>query len=443
MIEKDRKTPIYFPVILEIGNLIIRAGFANDAVPLSTRQVNDPLFECVLNEPNTNSSSLSSQNLNDISYVSDEYNYNSEKKRIEIDEECEILLQYKYDLTHLKYLFNNNVVIDSYTSGYFELHLYKLLNYIFEYDLLVDPSACKVIIPIQLLCPIHIRKHICNVLLKNIGVQSVSFFPSPLLSVISTGAETGLVVDLNWDSATISPICFNTYLHMKSNIIRKCSGKNIHYQMLRNLKKYILKEENSNTAFSDKFLQDHVFDLIESIINECSYVRSKNLAEDHNLEETIQKNSADLFNYRDILKFPNELRYLIIEDVYFRKKDAEKEELSLIEGILKTINDCDIFVKNKLSCNIIFTGDLSCIPGIKSRILQELRGTDSPLSFFANLSLGNWAGASAFTYNNLIKNRKSFLSYETSKEHYLTSNLLSLDWLDKFFRHIEVKKRDS
>lgn len=57
------------------------------------------------------------------------------------------------------------------------------------------------------LWPAAIKEAITKVFLKQIRASSLAFFPSPVLSIVSSGIRSGIVVDMGWEETTISPVC--------------------------------------------------------------------------------------------------------------------------------------------------------------------------------------------------------------------------------------------
>ncbi|PPQ69011.1 hypothetical protein CVT24_000086 [Panaeolus cyanescens] len=86
-----------------------------------------------------------------------------------------------------------------------EARLQDALRSVFHESLLADPKARKVIIVEHPLLPLYIKEIIARVLFDN-QVPSISFASSHLLSLLSVGRITGLVIDCGHLESTALPI---------------------------------------------------------------------------------------------------------------------------------------------------------------------------------------------------------------------------------------------
>ncbi|KAH8915991.1 actin-domain-containing protein [Atractiella rhizophila] len=80
------------------------------------------------------------------------------------------------------------------------------LRKVFFELLMIDPKARKVIVIEPPLMPMKMKERIARLLFENLQVPSVSFAPTHLLSLITTGSITGLVVDCGHCETTVVPI---------------------------------------------------------------------------------------------------------------------------------------------------------------------------------------------------------------------------------------------
>ncbi|ORY02870.1 actin-domain-containing protein [Basidiobolus meristosporus CBS 931.73] len=85
----------------------------------------------------------------------------------------------------------------------------KLIHYfhqIYFKHLLTDPKMRKVILCESPLFPVQLKQIIAKVLFENLQVPSISFVPTHLLALLTTGQTTGLVVDCGNLETTVLPI---------------------------------------------------------------------------------------------------------------------------------------------------------------------------------------------------------------------------------------------
>ncbi|KAJ7592903.1 actin-domain-containing protein [Mycena floridula] len=86
------------------------------------------------------------------------------------------------------------------------IRLERCLRSLFHDSLLTDPKARKVILVEHPLLPIYVKEMIAKILFDNLQVPSVSFASSHLLSLLSVGRITGLVVDCGHLESVALPI---------------------------------------------------------------------------------------------------------------------------------------------------------------------------------------------------------------------------------------------
>ncbi|KIO34497.1 hypothetical protein M407DRAFT_209681 [Tulasnella calospora MUT 4182] len=87
-----------------------------------------------------------------------------------------------------------------------ELELQDRLRSVFFNSLLADPKSRKVIVIESPLLPLAVKDMFARILFHNLEVPSVSFMPSHLLSLLSVGRVTGLVLDCGHTESTLLPV---------------------------------------------------------------------------------------------------------------------------------------------------------------------------------------------------------------------------------------------
>ena len=73
-------------------------------------------------------------------------------------------------------------------------------------SLLADPKSRKVILIEHPLLPVYIKEMLARILFSNLQVPSISFASSHLLSLLSVGRITGLVLDCGFLESTVLPV---------------------------------------------------------------------------------------------------------------------------------------------------------------------------------------------------------------------------------------------
>ncbi|CCH41536.1 Actin-1 [Wickerhamomyces ciferrii] len=375
----------YYPVVLQLGARTIHAGFAGDAVP-TIRSV-------------TNAYDLKDAQVDQ----NDGLNHASDQ-RLEVEVN---------DID-----FRGNVLWDNDLVGYdfpqLERLLERIIYDIYQNNLLVDAKKCKVLILEPPFFPIPLKKMLTKVLLFHIHAQSVRFFPEPVLSSISSGSNNALVIDMGWCQSTITAVFDLRILYKESRVTNR-AGKNFHAFVRTNLK------ENGIDSLS--------FDFVEDLICDTFYCNP------HTILEEEEKYST--FTYNGI-SIPNKLRYNLIDQFFFEnglKPNVDDENnflVPLIKGLKKQL---PIDLRSTLFTNIIFTGGLTKIPGMKTRILNELQ-IESESKIEALEALGPWAGASLYCSTSLMSpstTAGSKKSDELLRDRYLNGESILQDWTDQLY----------
>ncbi|KAG2369085.1 fungal-specific actin related protein [Suillus spraguei] len=86
------------------------------------------------------------------------------------------------------------------------VNLERCMRSVFHESLLAEPKARKVILVEHPLMPLYIKDMIAHILFSNLQVPSISFASSHLLSLLSIGRITGLVLDCGHLESTALPI---------------------------------------------------------------------------------------------------------------------------------------------------------------------------------------------------------------------------------------------
>ncbi|KIJ62831.1 hypothetical protein HYDPIDRAFT_135248 [Hydnomerulius pinastri MD-312] len=87
-----------------------------------------------------------------------------------------------------------------------EINIERCMRSAFHESLLTEPKSRKVILVEHPLLPLYIKDTLARVLFGNLQVPSISFASSHLLSLLSVGRITGLVVDCGHLESTALPI---------------------------------------------------------------------------------------------------------------------------------------------------------------------------------------------------------------------------------------------
>ncbi|KAJ2713612.1 hypothetical protein H4R19_002156 [Coemansia spiralis] len=91
-------------------------------------------------------------------------------------------------------------------DGELDALVMEQLRAVYRSDLLVDAKARKVAVVESALLPARVKRAVARVLLCNLRVPQVSFYPAAVAALMSCGAMTGLVVDCGHRAAAVVPV---------------------------------------------------------------------------------------------------------------------------------------------------------------------------------------------------------------------------------------------
>ncbi|KAH3664372.1 hypothetical protein WICMUC_005757 [Wickerhamomyces mucosus] len=371
----------YYPVILQIGSRTIKAGFAGDATPIvhistNSYDLEDSQIKNITDHALPESVSLET-------HISDEINQ----------------LLWSYDL------------ID-WDGNKFENLLERIIHHIHSCELLVDSKRCKVLVVEPIFFPTPLKKAVAKVLLFHLHAKSVTFYPEPIMSVVGSGSNRGIVIDMGWNYTTITPVYD---LRMIYNLSRSTTraGRLIHRDLYK-------KFEDLGVPKSD------LFQFTERFVVQKCYCRDTE-DKDRGYNETIDFENIEV---------PDRFRYESIENVLIRNdlaSDDDHENQSPVTLVVKLLNELNIDLRGALSSKTLLTGGVSEVPGLKSRFYKELeKACGQNIEFIQ--SLGPWKGASLYFSTVLMSSSSTAVaSTELHRDKYLNRESFMRDWTDNIY----------
>ena len=357
------------PIIIDLGSSEIKAGFFDNSSPK-------------IRLKNIIGDSLSKRNNSLINKNKEHY----------ISSECD---KYYNDLT-IRYPIQRGVFIkDDDIQLIFEYILTQLgLNtqQMKEHPLLItEPINNK----------LSNSEKISEILFEKMNIPSLIFAKQPLLSLISLGYSTGVVLESGSD-ITQSCVSYEGYLIENSFYRYDYGGKDI-----SNILKILLKQNNPN-------INSNVFDNIK-VINE--------IKENQCYIKTLKDENEDFVSIPSdyILPDGNKLvlndEKILAPEILFNNKLIFAEYLTFHEMVINSINKVDINIKNKLYKTIILSGGNTKFKGIEEKMKTNLsylmpRGVDIKIRTQINPELNCWNGgniiASLNTFNKMLVNKKEW-----------------------------------
>ena len=270
------------------------------------------------------------------------------------------------------------------------------------------------------------REKISEILFEKVGTPALIFGSQPLLSLFSTGATTGVVLE-SGDAITQSCVGYEGFLIRSSCFRYDYGGRDV-----TNVLRALIDKNNYNINFNS--FTD--MKILKNIKEKQCYLKlikeknSANIGDDDNDEEDNKYN--DDFHPVDddkngefssiksefILPDGNKIELgdekILAPEILFNNKLNFSEYPTFHEIIFNTIAKVDITIKDKLYRHIILSGGNTLFKGMKRKMgfnLEKLVPKDTEIKLIMNKNpiLGCWNG------ENVISNMSSFKRLLVSK----------------------------
>ncbi|XP_066943222.1 actin-related protein 10 [Macrobrachium rosenbergii] len=333
-------------------------------------------------------------------------------------------------------------------------HLVDFIHKLYFRHLLVNPKDRRVVVVENVLSPSKIRNTIAKVLFRHYEVLSLLFVPLQTASLMTLGVNTGLVLDLGYQEATLIPVYENVII-LNAWQSLPLGGKAIHDSLSELLLDRGLvvgddgKEQRLNAAVEklpDKILEDIKVRTCFVTTTERSK-RLQNNKYDRSLEPPPPPPSVSYPMSGDrIITIPGTVRELTTELLF----EQDEDRLSIPSMILNALLQCPGDTVHKLSENLIIMGGTASLPGMKHRILAELRALTSSPHFSERIRIDSfkvhkppakdnyvaWLGAAIMGGTEAVTLRS------LPREQYLSNDLLP-DWCNLMFNmKDEIEERE-
>ncbi|KAJ1994806.1 hypothetical protein GGI25_001466 [Coemansia spiralis] len=276
------------------------------------------------------------------------------------------------------------------------------LRQVYRQHLLLDAKTKKVAVVESPLLPIPVKRALLKALLGNLRVPQVSFYPAPVLALMTCGRNSGLVVDCGHRGSVVAPVYDSRPL--TSYLVSSPLGGHLLFANLRAL----LKQFASFTRFDDgqkvdlSSLQDDLCDgvlsdrVVYHLMTRILYTSSVALPMANIrkpgmelgvgvvgsrlvdwFESSVTANSStmrltiDSPQYgRVVLEFPSWVRERSTE-VFFAG-DTIKDHVGLVDAIVQCIERAPVDIRRTLVNNILVVGGVSDMPNFRIRLLHDL-----------------------------------------------------------------------
>ncbi|CAO0796179.1 unnamed protein product [Mucor circinelloides] len=267
-----------------------------------------------------------------------------------------------------------------------EERLKKLLHDIYFRLLLTDPKSRKVIICESPLAPVILKQMIAKLLFDYFQVPSISFVPTHLMALLTTGITTGLIIDVGNLETSVLPIYVSRPL-IPYISTTPLAGKAV----TRRLKDLLFEHGRfippSNLHLSlaphnnipDNILTPELLEDIKTRVIFCSplMIGQQQYQDPSSLLEAYKNFSSatDLYypitlkdGTRATLLLPGWIRERAVEVLF----EGDEDEPSIAQCILDSLLKLQPDLRKPLISSMLFIGGTSLLPGFQSRMKQEL-----------------------------------------------------------------------
>ena len=245
-------------------------------------------------------------------------------------------------------------------------------------------------------------ENISQILFEKMNIPALIFAKQPLLSLISTGYSTGIVLESGSD-ITQSCVSYEGYLIENSCMRFDYGGKDV-----SNTLNILLKQRNSDINYINFFDDIKVLNDIKE--KQC-YI--KTLKDDN--EDFVSIHSEYILPDGSKLNLQDEK--ILAPEILFNNKLIFQEYFPFHEMVINSIDKCDVNIKGKLYKTIVMSGGNTKFKGIEEKLKTNLsylipRGVDIKLRMQENPELNCWNGgnivASLSTFNKMLVYKKEW-----------------------------------
>uniref|UniRef100_A0A672L1U0 Actin related protein 10 n=1 Tax=Sinocyclocheilus grahami TaxID=75366 RepID=A0A672L1U0_SINGR len=240
--------------------------------------------------------------------------------------------------------------------------LKEFVHLLYFRHLLVNPRDRRVVIVESVLCPSHFRETLSRVFFKHFEVPSVLFAPSHLMSVMTLGIQSALVMDCGYTETLI----YEGVPILSVWEALPMGGKAIHRELHSLLSEQCTLDTDSGTGLSlptvisktDTHPSHHT--VLEPCALVCVYF-SVSPAPPQDVEYPLDG--------QKILYVKGSIRDSVAEMLF----EQDNEEKSIATLLLDTLVKCPIDTRKVLSENLVIIGGTAMLPGFLHRLLTEIR----------------------------------------------------------------------
>ncbi|XP_038635897.1 actin-related protein 10 isoform X2 [Scyliorhinus canicula] len=258
-------------------------------------------------------------------------------------------------------------------------YLKEFIHMLYFRHLLVNPRDRRVVIIESILCPSHFRETLTRVFFKHFEVPSVLFAPSHLMSLLTLGINSAVVLDCGYTEALALPI-YEGIPILNAWEALPLGGKSIHMELQSRLLEECSVDTGIKTgeglasvmsSLPEETLEDiKVRTCFVSDLQRGLKIQAAKFNIDGKSERPQQPpDVAYPLDGERILHVNGSIRDSVIEILF----EQDNEEKSIGTLILDSLLQCPIDTRKQLAENLVIIGGTAMLPGFLHRIMAEIR----------------------------------------------------------------------
>ena len=322
------------PIIVDIGSGEVKAGFSGEEKPkiVFKNYFGEPKYKKILNSYDQNNKDIKEQ------YIGDD---------------CDKYL----GLIKLRYPVNHGIFDD-------EKDIFYIFNHIFS-KLEMNSQEIKehpILVTEAILNPNENREKIAKVLFDNLEVPAVFFASQPILSLFSTSATSGLILE-SGEGVTQSCVVFEGY-----NIPSSFERYNYGGRDVTDYLKSMLKKRGYN------FYNSSELKFVNDIKESMCYLETNKRAELLNAKKTTTNKKLTPYYLPDGNNISVGDEITLAPEILFNPEYIGKEYLSFPDMIMSSINKSDIQIWKKSFESIWLSGGNTAFKDLNEKLIDVLKG---------------------------------------------------------------------
>ncbi|XP_064184952.1 actin-related protein 10-like isoform X1 [Anguilla rostrata] len=257
--------------------------------------------------------------------------------------------------------------------------LKDFIHMLYFRHLLVNPRDRRVVIIESVLCPSLFRDTLAKVFFMHFEVPSVLFAPSHLMSVLTLGINSALVVDCGYTETLVLPV-YEGIPILSAWEALPLGGRAIHKELEGLLMEQCTVDTDCNSGQSLPAVIGSIpEEVVEDIKVRTCFVSDlqrglKLQKAKFNLDGTAERPAPppDVdypVDGEKIVHIKGSIRDSVMEILF----EQDNEEKSVATLVLDALLKCPIDTRKALSENLVVVGGTAMLPGFLHRLLAEIR----------------------------------------------------------------------